>query len=107
MSRLRTPSTASCSAGSKSISERADGQTAPPAAKRGRLPPVALRREAQAQRLQANEALGVALVVDLVLLEGDVRQAVEAVRRLPTDDPRQPLVELQPDPALDLLLAFV
>ena len=42
--------------------------------------------EAQTQRVELDEALGVALVVDLVFLERHVRQAVEAVRRLPPDD---------------------
>src|ERR1700730_14559865 len=71
------------------------------------LLPVPPRGEAQAQCVEADEAVGVALVVDLVFLEGDVGQAVEAVRRLPPDDPRQPLVEPQPDPALDLFLTLV
>src|SRR6478672_13649296 len=68
---------------------------------------VAAGGEAEAQRLQADKALGVALVVDLVFLEGDVRQAVEAVRRLPSADARQPLIQLQPHPPFDLLLALV
>src|SRR5438128_6306046 len=68
---------------------------------------VPSRGEAQAQCVEADEAVGVALVVDLVFLEGDVGQAVEAVGRLPPDDPRQPLVELEPNAARDLLLALV
>src|ERR1051326_4203323 len=68
---------------------------------------VAAGGEAKAQRLQADKALGVALVVNLVFLEGDVREAVEAVRRLPSDDARQPLIQLQPHPPFDLLLALV
>src|SRR5258707_8465435 len=139
MSRRPTPSTASCSAGWKSISERVraahayiprPGESRDPLFSglgRGSVVPafagtpskpvyssvpalpalVPFRGEAQAQRLQADETLCVALVVHLVFLEGDVRQAVEAVRRLSPDDPRQPLVELQPDPAFDLLLALV
>src|SRR5439155_12112375 len=73
----------------------------------GLLFPVPPRGEAQAQCVEPDEAVGVALVVDLVFLEGDVGQAVEAVRRLPPDNPRQPLIELEADPALDLLLALV
>src|ERR1700730_14270577 len=38
--------------------------------------------KAEAQGVQFDEALGVALVVDHVLLEGDVGEAVEALRRL-------------------------
>src|SRR5947208_2724196 len=68
---------------------------------------VAAGGEAQAQCLQADKALGVALVINLVFLEGDVREAVEAVRRLAPDDLRQPLIELQPHPAFDLFLALV
>jgi hypothetical protein len=50
------------------------------------LVPVAAGAEAQAQGVQLDEALGVALVVDRVFLKGDVGEAVEAVRRLSADD---------------------
>src|SRR5438445_3696374 len=73
----------------------------------GLLFPVPPRGEAQAQRVEPDEAVGVALVVDLVFLEGDMGQAIEAVGRLPPDDPGQPLVELEADAALDLVLALV
>src|SRR5947208_9468026 len=68
---------------------------------------VAAGGEAQAQCLQADKALGVALVVNLVFLEGDVREAVEAVRRLSPDDLCGPLVQFQPHTPLDLLLALI
>ena len=41
-----------------------------------RLSLIPLRGEAEAQCLQADKALGVALVVNLVFLEGNVREAV-------------------------------
>src|SRR5205814_8123907 len=72
-----------------------------------RLSLIPLRGEAEAQCLQPDKALSVALVVNLVFLEGDVRQAVEAVRRLPPDDRRRTLIEVQPDAACDLLLALI
>ena len=62
------------------------------------LPLIPPCRQPQAQRLEADKALGVLLVVDLVFLEGDVRLAVEAVWRLPSNHPRRPLVKLQPAP---------
>src|SRR6516164_1936630 len=64
-------------------------------------------REAQAQRVEPDKAVGVALVVDRVLLEGDVAEAVEALGRPPADDADQALVELEPYDALDMLLALV
>src|SRR5512135_3185283 len=54
------------------------------------------RRQPQAQRVELDEAFGVALVVDRILLEGDVRLAVEAVGRLPADDACRAFVELEP-----------
>src|SRR5205823_9794784 len=68
---------------------------------------IAAGGEAQAQRVEADEPFGVTLVVDRVLLEGDVGEAVEASRRLPADDTRRALVELHPHGALDILLALV
>src|SRR5262249_25641558 len=63
--------------------------------------------QAQAERVELDEALGVALVVGAgVLLEGDVREAVEGVRRLAPDDARRALVELEPHGAGDALLAL-
>src|SRR5205809_1805542 len=112
MSRHRTPSTASCSAGWRRINGSGKVRTAGlrPACRQDAGAPllflVPSRGEAQAQCVEADEAVGVALVVDLVFLEGDVGKAIEAVGRLPSDDPRQPLVELEPDPAFDLLLAL-
>src|SRR5579885_1127320 len=64
-------------------------------------------QQPQAQRVQLDEALGVALVVDFVLLEGDMGEAVEGLRRLAADDAHAALVELEPDRALDMLLALV
>src|SRR5205085_9900158 len=145
MSRRRTPSTASCWAGSNSTNARTDSnrllpcsagegdhaehggggmfasgpcccrpsgshRSPPPPHSGGgtrRLSLIPLRREAEAQCLQPDKALGVALVVNLVFLEGDVREAVEAVRRLSPDDRRRTLIEFQPDATLDLLLALV
>src|ERR1700726_1009655 len=63
--------------------------------------------EAQAQGVELDEAFGVALVVDGVLLEGDVGEAVEASLRFSADDARRTLVELQSHDALDILLALV
>src|SRR5579862_519251 len=64
-------------------------------------------RQAQPERVQFDEALGVALVVDLILLEGDVREAVEALRRFAPDHAGKALVELEPHGALDALLALI
>ena len=50
--------------------------------------------KAQAERIEFDEAFGVALVVDGVLLEGDVGEAVEALGRFSADHPRRALVEL-------------
>ena len=47
--------------------------------------------ETQPQRVELDEALGVALVVDLIGLEGDMREAVERFRRFAPDDARLPL----------------
>jgi hypothetical protein len=63
--------------------------------------------EAQAQRVEPDKAFGVALVVDRVFLEGDVTEAVEALRRPPADEVGRALVELEPHRTLDLLLALV
>src|SRR5713101_5676930 len=65
------------------------------------------RGEAQAQRIQPDEALGIALVVDRVFLEGDMAEAVEAFGRLPADDAGRALVELEAHDPLDILLALV
>src|SRR6266404_3776247 len=72
-----------------------------------RLSSAASGGEAQAQRVEADEAFGVALVVDRILLEGDVAEAVEALRRPSADHPSQALVELEPHDARDILLALV
>src|SRR5260370_20352278 len=64
-------------------------------------------RQAQAQGVQLDKTFGVALVVDRVLLEGDVAEAVEAPGRPPADDSDRSLVELQPHDAFDILLALV
>ena len=57
---------------------------------------IPLGGEAQAQCVEPDEAFGVALVVDRVLLEGDVAEAVEALGRTPADDPNRAFVELEP-----------
>src|SRR5438045_9693267 len=64
-----------------------------------RLSLIPLRGEAKAQRLPPGKALGVALGVNLVFLEGDVRQAVGAVLRLPPAGPCGPLGPFPPRPA--------
>ena len=53
----------------------------------------------QPQRVQPDEAFGVALVVDLVLLEGGEGQAVEACSATCGRPPGGALVQLQPDRA--------
>src|SRR6516162_5086318 len=68
---------------------------------------VAPGSKAQAERVEPDEAVGVALVVDRVLLERDMAEAVEAFRRMPADDPDRALVELEPHHPLDTLLALV
>src|SRR4051812_22141062 len=62
--------------------------------------------DAQSQRVQADEALGVALVVDRVLLEGREGLAVERARRLAADDLHRPLEQLEPHGAHHVLLAL-
>src|SRR5580700_3802016 len=64
-------------------------------------------REPQPERIELDEALGVALVVDLVLLEGDVCEAIEALRRFAPDHAGEALVELEAHGALDAVLALV
>src|SRR5512143_2860114 len=64
--------------------------------------------QAQAQRIQLDEAFGVALVVGpLVVLEGNRLHRVERLRRLAADHGRVALVELEPHRAADVLLALV
>src|ERR1700693_3347122 len=64
-------------------------------------------RQAQAECAQLDEAFGVALIVDLVFLEGDMGEAVEALGRFAPDDPRQAFIELQAHRAVHMLLAGV
>src|ERR1700730_18677868 len=99
MSSTPTLSTGSWWAGSKRSATRADEGVASRV-----FPP---RGETQAQRIEPDEALGVALVVDRVLLKGDVAEAVEALRRPPADNPGRSLVELEAHDPLDILLALV
>jgi hypothetical protein len=47
---------------------------------------VTPRGEAQAQRVEPDEAVCVALFIDRVLLEGNVAEAVEALVRTPADN---------------------
>src|SRR5262249_11551885 len=68
---------------------------------------IPLCGEAQAQGVEADEAFGVALVVDRILLESDMAEAVEAPWRTAADHADQALVELEPHHAFDMLLAFV
>src|SRR5579871_5028512 len=64
-------------------------------------------QQAKAQRVQLDEAGGVALVIDLVGLEGDMGEAVEGLGRFAADDAQGPLVELQSHRAFHMLLALV
>src|SRR5690349_12135559 len=90
-------------------------RTSPPASlfpcrwqKSGVLSPVPLRRDPQAQGVEADEAGGVAMVVAaLPFLEGDEVLVVERQRALAADDDRIALVELHADAAGDMLLALV
>src|SRR5687768_4641331 len=68
---------------------------------------AAALEQTQAQRVELDEAGGVALVVDLVFLEGHVRQAIEALRALAADHDAIALIELQAHGAFDMLLALV
>src|ERR1700677_3124950 len=73
---------------------------------RGSLPP--LRQGPQAQRVQLDEAGGVLVVVgDGALLEGDEVLVVQRVRTVAADHMNAALVELEPHPARDHLLALV
>src|SRR6056297_2244771 len=61
---------------------------------------LAARQQPQPQRIQPDEALGILLVVGAgIVLEGDMRLGIEALRRLPADDGRRALVELHADGA--------
>src|SRR5690554_235926 len=64
-------------------------------------------QQAQAEGIQLDEALCVALVVDRVLLEGHVLLAVEALRALATDNGDGALIELQAHRAFHMLLTLV
>src|SRR5690242_8685944 len=63
--------------------------------------------ETQTQRVELDEALGIALIVYDVLLERDMREDVEGFRRFTPDHPDMALVELEADRALDVVLALV
>src|SRR5436853_2317580 len=62
---------------------------------------------AQAQRVQLDEALGVALIVNRVALESGERLRVQRQRRAPARHHAVALVELQPRRAGDVLLRLV
>src|SRR3546814_9960175 len=62
-------------------------------------------QEAQAQRVQLDESIGVALVIDGVFLEGHMLHRVERVGRLAAFDADVALVELQAHRAVYPLLA--
>src|SRR5262249_4982051 len=68
---------------------------------------IAPSGETQSQRVEPDKAVGLALVVDSVLLKSDVAEAVEALRRTAADDTGRALVELEPHLTLDMLLALV
>src|SRR5690242_5160779 len=72
-----------------------------------RLLAAAALQQAQAQRIQLDKAFGIALVIDLVGLEGDMGEAVEGFRRFAPDQGGRTLVELEAHGALDMLLALV
>src|SRR4030081_2376483 len=64
--------------------------------------------QAQPERVQLDEAFGVALIVGtLVFLEGDVLHGIERLGRLAADHRGVALVELQPHRAGHVLLAAV
>src|SRR4051812_16025551 len=63
--------------------------------------------EAQAQRVQLDEAFGVELVIDRVFLESDIVHAVEAVGRLAADHAAMAFEQFQADDAGDALLGLV
>src|SRR3546814_4823700 len=63
-------------------------------------------QEAQAQRVQLDESLGVALVIDGVFLEGHMLHRLERVGRLAAFDDDVALVELQAHRAVYPLLAL-
>ena len=70
--------------------------------------PFPLRQGAQPQRVELDEARGVAVVVgDGALLEGDEVLVVERIGALAADDVDAALVELQPHLAGDQFLALV
>src|SRR3546814_4503777 len=69
---------------------------------------VAAAQQAQAERVELDEARRVALVIGArIVLEGHDLLAVERIRRLAADDMDAALVELQADGARHLLLAMV
>src|SRR5262249_18497084 len=69
---------------------------------------LAERPQAQPQRVQLDEALGVALVVGaLIFFEGHMLHGVERLRRLAANNGSVALVELEPHRAGDILLAPV
>src|SRR3989454_12047952 len=63
--------------------------------------------DGQPQRVQPDEAFGVFLPVDVVLLEGRHVQAVEGPRRPPPGSTTCTLIELDAGGARDVLLRFV
>src|SRR3989442_12129107 len=63
-----------------------------------------LPERAQAQRVEADEAFGVALVVGGAFLEGHEILVVERIFALAADDRHIALVELEPHPAGDEFL---
>src|SRR4051812_43762829 len=80
---------------SKGIEDSAD-----PATLSAFRPALSHRPQPQPQRVELDEALGVALIVGaLIVLEGDVLHRVERARRPAADHRRIALVELQPDRA--------
>src|SRR5258708_15545040 len=69
---------------------------------------LAQAAQAEPERIQLDEAFGVALVVGAgIFLEGDVLHGVERLGRLAADHRGVALVELQPHRAADVLLALV
>src|ERR1700733_6669397 len=70
--------------------------------------PLPLPERPQPQRVEADEAFGVALVVgDLAVLEGDEVLIVERIFALAADHAGIALVELQPHAAGDKFLALI
>src|SRR5262245_64344775 len=88
--------------------KKIDQPSVSPHGRRSILALPAPAEQAQAERVELDEALGVLLVVSAgIVLERDHLVRVERFRARPADDDDIALVELERDLALDILLALV